>query len=69
MLIGGDFNFKEIDWEDEFVEVNQPDEDGEEEMTGGNQHLAFFGNTARSLFEATCHGTYALQIRCSTQFT
>ena len=50
VLIGGDFNFKEIDWEDEFVEVNQPDEDGEEEVTGGNQHISHFLETLQDLF-------------------
>ena len=57
VLIGGDFNFKGVDWEDEFVEVNQPDEDGEEEVTGGNQHISHFLETLQDLFEATCHGT------------
>ena len=36
VLIGGDFNFKEIDWEKEFVQGNHPEVDGEDEFVQGN---------------------------------
>ena len=32
------------------MEVNQPDEDGEEEVTGGNQHISHFLETLQDLF-------------------
>ena len=36
VLIGGDFNFKKIDWEKEIVQGNHPEVDGEDEFVQGN---------------------------------
>ena len=50
MLIGGDFNFKEIDWENEFVLGNHPEVDGDDETTGAKQHISNFMETLQDLY-------------------
>ena len=49
VLISGDFNFKEIDWENEFVEGNSAKE-MEDKTKGVNQHVLNFMETLQSLF-------------------
>ena len=48
VLIGGDYNFKEIDWENEFVQGNHPEADGE--TTSTKQHISNFMETLQDLF-------------------
>ena len=50
VLIGGDFNFKDIDWENEFVEDNHPEVEGEDETMGAKQHISNFMETLQDLF-------------------
>ena len=50
VLIGGDFNFKKIDWENEFVQGNHPEADGGDETTSTKQHISNFMETLQDLF-------------------
>ena len=47
---GGDFNFKEIGWENEFVQGNHPEVDSEDEMTGAKRHISNFMEKLQDLF-------------------
>ena len=50
MLIAGDFNFKEIDWEYEFVDGTHLVKESDGERAGGNQHISMFMETLQDLF-------------------
>ena len=50
ILITGDFNFKEIDWENEFIEGTHHDKYSDGIKSGGNQHISMFIDTLQDLF-------------------